>query len=66
MFGSDFPFGDPNSELQKVRSLQPEPAILAAVLGGNFIRLQSRIGRRQSEVERLETPVQRSFTRSGA
>ena len=46
MFGSDFPFGDPNSELQNVRSLQLDPAMEAAVLGGNFIRLQSRIDRR--------------------
>ncbi len=45
LFGSDFPFGDPNSELRKVHSLQLDPAKLAAVLGGNFIRLQSRIDR---------------------
>jgi predicted TIM-barrel fold metal-dependent hydrolase len=41
MFGSDFPFGDPYSELQKVRSLHLDPAVEAAVLGGNFIRLQA-------------------------
>jgi len=46
MFGSDFPFGDPNSELQKVRSLQLDPEVEAAVLGGNFIRLQACVGPR--------------------
>ncbi|MBR9986095.1 MAG: amidohydrolase family protein [Desulfosarcina sp.] len=46
MFGSDFPFGNPHSELQKVRSLQLDPVIEAAVLGGNFIRLQARVGHR--------------------
>jgi len=44
MFGSDYPFGDPDAELNKVRSLQLDPAIEAAVLGGNFIRLQARVG----------------------
>ena len=44
MFGSDFPFGDPHSELQNVRSLQLDPAMEAAVTGGNFIRLQARVG----------------------
>ena len=46
MFGSDFPFGDPDAELQKVRSLKLDPAIEAAVLGGNFIRLQAHVGQR--------------------
>jgi hypothetical protein len=46
MFGSDFPFGDPESELQKVRSLHLDPAIEAAVTGGNFIRLQARVKHR--------------------
>ena len=46
MFGSDFPFGDPNSELQKVRSLNLDTDVGAAVLGGNFIRLQARVGHR--------------------
>jgi len=46
MFGSDFPFGDPESELQKVRSLNLEPAVEAAVLGGNFLRVQARVGGR--------------------
>ncbi len=40
MFGSDFPFGSPSAELRKVRSLGLDPAVEAAVLGGNFIRLQ--------------------------
>ncbi|MCG6894382.1 MAG: amidohydrolase [Desulfobacteraceae bacterium] len=43
MFGSDFPFGSPSSELRKVRSLGLDPAVEAAVLGGNFLRLQARV-----------------------
>jgi len=45
MFGSDFPFGSPPDELRKVRSLGLDPEVEAAVLGGNFIRLQSRVVR---------------------
>jgi hypothetical protein len=41
LFGSDFPFGNPSAELQKVRSLGLDREVEAAVLGGNFIRLQS-------------------------
>jgi hypothetical protein len=40
LFGSDFPFGSPSTELHKVRSLVLDPEVEAAVLGGNFIRLQ--------------------------
>ena len=40
LFGSDFPFGSPSAELHKVRSLGLDPEVEAAVLGGNFIRLQ--------------------------
>lgn len=40
MFGSDYPFGDPVGELHKVRSLGLDPAVEAAVVGGNFLRLQ--------------------------
>ena len=40
MFGSDFPFGSPSAELHKVRSLGLDPKVEAAVLGGNFTRLQ--------------------------
>ena len=40
-FGSDFPFGRPSAELQKVRSLKIDREMEAAVLSGNFIRLQS-------------------------
>lgn len=43
MFGSDYPFGDPAGELQKVRSLGLDPAVEAAVIGGNFLRLQGGI-----------------------
>jgi hypothetical protein len=40
LFGSDFPFGNPSAELRKVRNLGLDPGVEAAVLGGNFIRLQ--------------------------
>ena len=40
LFGSDFPFGSPSAELRKVRSLGLDPDVEAAVLGGNFSRLQ--------------------------
>jgi hypothetical protein len=44
MFGSDYPFGDPAGELHKVRSLGLEPEVEAAVVGGNFLRLQNNLG----------------------
>jgi len=40
LFGSDFPFGSPSAELHKVRSLELEREVEAAVLGGNFTRLK--------------------------
>jgi hypothetical protein len=40
MFGSDYPFGDPAGELHKVHSLDLDPGVEAAVVGGNFLRLQ--------------------------
>ena len=40
LFGSDFPFGSPSAELQKVRCLGLEHEVEVAVLGGNFNRLQ--------------------------
>jgi hypothetical protein len=45
MFGSDFPFGSPPSELRKVRGLGLDSRVEAAVLGDNFLRLQERIVR---------------------
>jgi hypothetical protein len=45
LFGSDFPFGDSIEELRKVRNLRLGPAVEAAILGGNFLRLQARIVR---------------------
>ena len=45
LFGSDFPFGTPSDELRKVRSLGLGPEAEAAVLGGNFMRLQARVVR---------------------
>ena len=47
IFGSDFPFGSPSSELIKVRRLNLDPEVEIAVLGGNFIRLQN--GRKSLE-----------------
>jgi len=44
MFGSDFPFGEPARELEKVCRLGLDPAMEAAVVGGNFLRLQEAIG----------------------
>lgn len=46
MFGSDFPFGDPDTELRKVFSLGLDSEVEAAVVGGNFIRLQAGISGR--------------------
>jgi len=40
LFGSDFPFGSPANELRKVYNLELDPEVEAAVLGGNFMRLQ--------------------------
>jgi hypothetical protein len=45
LFGSDFPFGSPSEELRKVRNLRLGPEVEAAILGGNFFRLQARIVR---------------------
>ena len=42
MFGSDYPFGGSADELRKVRSLGLDPEQEAAILGGNFIRLQGQ------------------------
>ncbi|MGD2096901.1 MAG: amidohydrolase family protein [Desulfobacterales bacterium] len=42
LFGSDFPFGSPSAELEKVRGLALDREVEAAVLGGNFIRLQGK------------------------
>ena len=41
LFGSDFPFGSPPAELQKIRNLELDTEVEAAVLGGNFARLQA-------------------------
>lgn len=41
LFGSDFPFSSPPAELQKVRSLKLDREVEAAILGGNFARLQA-------------------------
>jgi len=47
LFGSDFPFGNPSSELRKIYSLELDPAVEAEILGGNFMRLQES---RQSDL----------------
>ncbi len=41
LFGSDFPFGDPKSELEKVMALNLEPAVVTAVTQTNITRLLS-------------------------
>ena len=43
MFGSDFPFGNPTSELGTVRSLNLDAGVEKCLLRENFLRLQSRI-----------------------
>ena len=45
LFGSDFPFGSPPEELEKVRSLGLDAEVAAAILGGNFLRLQTQVVR---------------------
>jgi hypothetical protein len=45
LFGSDFPFGSPAAELAKVRRLKLPTEVEAAVVGKNFLRLQSQIRR---------------------
>ena len=44
-FISEFPFGDPASELSKVRRLHLDSEAETAVRGGNFLRLQVRVVR---------------------
>lgn len=39
LFGSDYPFGQPATELAKIRQLNLPPVQAEAVLGGNFRRL---------------------------
>ncbi len=41
MFGSDFPFGDPASELGKITRMQLDKHVEEAVLSGNLVRLLS-------------------------
>ena len=41
MFGSDFPFGDPADELDKIRHLGLDLSVEAAIDGGNFLRLRA-------------------------
>ncbi|WP_051564510.1 amidohydrolase family protein [Desulfovermiculus halophilus] len=43
LFGSDFPFGSPGSELSKIRNLDAAPEVKESVLGKNFLRLQGRV-----------------------
>jgi predicted TIM-barrel fold metal-dependent hydrolase len=39
LFGSDFPFGSPRRELQKIKDLSLDPQAQIDVAGGNFLRL---------------------------
>ncbi|MFN0109460.1 MAG: amidohydrolase family protein [Blastocatellia bacterium] len=48
LFGSDGPWLHPGVELAKVRALELSPADEQLVLGGNFLRLISRVRRRAS------------------
>lgn len=41
LFGSDFPFGDPLRELEKIRRLHLPPEVESAVLGENLLRMLS-------------------------
>ena len=41
LFGSDFPFGDPGSELMKIRRLRLPSPVEEAVIAGNIRRLLS-------------------------
>jgi len=41
MFGSDFPFGHPGAELEKILRLRFSEEIQEAVLGGNILRLMA-------------------------
>jgi uncharacterized protein len=41
MFGSDFPFGDPGAELEKILRLRFSEAIQEAMLGANILRLMA-------------------------
>ena len=43
MFGSDFPFGHPAEELDKIRRLGLAPEVAAGVLRDNFRRLQAGV-----------------------
>ena len=43
LFGSDFPFGSPHQELQKIRRLAMNPEDLQNVAGGNFLRLMKEL-----------------------
>jgi len=43
MFGSDFPFGSPASELLKIQRLNLDAVAESALLSANFLRMQSRI-----------------------
>lgn len=45
LFGSDGPWLHPGVELEKVKALQLPPAAERLVLGGNFLRLISRVRR---------------------
>ena len=46
MFGSDFPFGSPASELRKIRGLNLNSEKEAALLSNNFQYLESQINRK--------------------
>lgn len=43
LFGSDFPFGDPGRELEKIESLSLEAEKKAGILGGNLEKLHGSV-----------------------
>ena len=63
LFGSDGPWLHPAVELAKVRALELPPDDEALVLGGNFLRLTSRV-QRGPQLTHQRTPV--GLTATGA
>ncbi|MFW5637604.1 MAG: amidohydrolase family protein [Thermodesulfobacteriota bacterium] len=43
LFGSDFPFGDPRRELEKIYNLDISEEARAKIMGGNFLRMMGEV-----------------------
>lgn len=68
LFGSDGPWLHPGVELAKVRALELPPADEQLILGGNFLRLISRVpncGKISSSILENELRIESSFTQRG-